>query len=59
MLNEARALKLVKDAEIHAAMERCARRKGVAALRALLETEKDTGYTRSKAERILKRIVRG
>lgn len=58
LLNEARALRLVKDSEIRAAMDRCAQRKGVAALRALLEIEKDTGYTRSKAERILKRIVR-
>jgi very-short-patch-repair endonuclease len=58
LLNEARALKLVKDAEIHAAMERCPRRKGVKALRALLEAEKDTGFTRSKAERILKRLVK-
>lgn len=58
LLNEARALKLVKDSEIYAAMERCPRRKGVKALRALLQAEKDTGFTRSKAERILKRLVR-
>lgn len=58
LLNEARALKLVKDADIQAAMERCPRRKGVKALRALLEAEKETGFTRSKAERILKRLVR-
>jgi very-short-patch-repair endonuclease len=58
LLNEARALKLVKDAEIHAAMERCPRRKGVRALRALLAAEKDTGFTRSEAERRLKRLVK-
>ncbi len=58
LLNEARALKLVKDSEIHAAMGRCPRRPGVRAMRALLEAEKDTGFTRSKAERILKRLMR-
>lgn len=58
LLNEARALKLVTDAEIYAAMDRCPRRTGVAALRALLAAEKDTGFTRSKAERILKQLVR-
>jgi very-short-patch-repair endonuclease len=58
LLNEARALKLAKDAELEAAMDRCPRRKGVAALRALLAAEQDTGFTRSKAERILRRLVR-
>ena len=58
LLDEARALKLVKDAEIHAAMERCPGRKGIAAMRALLAAEQDTGFTRSKAERILRRLVR-
>ena len=58
LLNEARALKLVTDSEIYAAMGRCPRRKGVAALRGLLAAEKDSGFTRSKAERILKRLVR-
>jgi very-short-patch-repair endonuclease len=58
LLNEARALKLVKDSDIYAAMGRCPQRKGVAALRRLLEIEKETGYTRSKAERRLKAIVK-
>jgi very-short-patch-repair endonuclease len=57
LLNEARALKLVTDAELEAAMDRCLRRRGVAGLRALLAAEKDTGFTRSKAERILRRLV--
>jgi very-short-patch-repair endonuclease len=57
LLNEARVLKLVKDAEINAAMERCPGRTGIKALRALLAAEADTGFTRSRAERILKRIV--
>ena len=58
LLNEARALKLVTDSEIQRAMERCPGRKGVKALRALLEAEKESGFTRSEAERVLKRIVR-
>lgn len=58
LLNEARALKLVTDAEIQAAMARCPRRTGVRAMRALLEAENETGFTRSRAERVLKRLVR-
>jgi very-short-patch-repair endonuclease len=58
LLNEARALKLITDHELEAAMERSPRRKGVAALRALLMAEKETGFTRSRAERALKRLVR-
>lgn len=57
LLNEARVLKLVRDAEIEAAMVRCPGRPGVGAMRALLEVERESGYTQSKAERILKRIV--
>jgi very-short-patch-repair endonuclease len=57
LLNEARALRLVKDAEISAAMGRCPGRKGIKALRTLLEAERDAGFTRSEAERVLKRIV--
>jgi very-short-patch-repair endonuclease len=58
LLNEARVLKLVKDAEIDAAIERCPGRTGTGPLRALLEAERETGFTRSRAERILRRIVR-
>jgi very-short-patch-repair endonuclease len=57
MLNEARALKLVKDAEIEAAMARCPGRKGTGPMRRLLEAEMETGFTQSRAERCLKRIV--
>jgi very-short-patch-repair endonuclease len=57
LLNEARVLRLVTDADIHVAMARCPQRKGVAALRRLLAAEKETGFTRSRAERILKRLV--
>jgi very-short-patch-repair endonuclease len=57
LLNEARVLKLVSDAEIEAAMGRCPGRTDTKALRALLAAEQDGGFTRSKAERILKRLV--
>jgi very-short-patch-repair endonuclease len=57
MLNEARVLKLVKNADIQAALDRCPGRKGVAAMRALLKAEDDTGFTRSEAERILRRLI--
>jgi very-short-patch-repair endonuclease len=58
LLNEARVLKLVTDSEIDAAMGRCPRRKGTGAIRALLQVERDSGFTQSKAERRLKRLVR-
>jgi very-short-patch-repair endonuclease len=58
LLNEARALKLVTDPELEAAMERSPGHRGGAALRALLAAETETGFTRSKAERLLKRLVR-
>ena len=58
MLNEARVLKLVRNAEIEAAMDRCPGRKGTGPLRALLAAEADSGFTRSKAERVLRRLVR-
>jgi very-short-patch-repair endonuclease len=58
LLNEARALDLAKDTEIHAAMVRCPGRTGTRRLRALLEAELDSGFTRSGVERRLKRLVR-
>jgi very-short-patch-repair endonuclease len=58
LLNEARALNRVKDTEIHAAIDRCPGRPGIAALRALLEAELDSGFTRSGVERRLKALVR-
>jgi very-short-patch-repair endonuclease len=57
LLNEARVLKLVTDAAIDAAIGRCPRRKGTGAIRALLEVERDSGFTQSEAERRLKRII--
>jgi len=57
LLNEARVLKLVTDAEIDAAMRRCPRRKGTGPMRRLLAAETAPGYTRSEAERRLKRLI--
>ncbi len=57
LLNEARVLRLVTDAEIHHSIARCPGRKGTGAMRALLEVERDSGFTRSEAERRLKRII--
>ncbi|HYZ82719.1 MAG TPA: DUF559 domain-containing protein [Solirubrobacteraceae bacterium] len=58
MLNEARAQRLVTDEAIHAAMERCPGRAGTGPLRRLLADEQDTGYTQSRAERLLKRLIK-
>jgi very-short-patch-repair endonuclease len=58
LLNEARALRLVTDADIHEAMDRCPGRKGTGPLRALLAAEQDTGFTRSEAERKLRWLVK-
>jgi very-short-patch-repair endonuclease len=58
LLNEARVLKLVTNDAIRATMDRCPGRKGIGQLRRLLESEQETGFTRSEAERILKRLIR-
>lgn len=57
-LNEARVLKLVTDAELQAAMDRCPLRTGIATLRAILAAERGPAMTRSEAERRLKDLVR-
>ena len=58
LLNEARAQKLVTDTAIRQAIARCPGRKGTGPLRRLLEAEHATGYTRSEAERRLKRLLK-
>jgi very-short-patch-repair endonuclease len=58
LLNEARFLRLVTDRQLHEAMDRCPGRKGTGPLRALLREEDDSGFTRSRAERRLKRLVK-
>jgi very-short-patch-repair endonuclease len=57
-LSEARALRLVKDPEIVAALDRAGTRAGVARMRRLLKLEDDSGYTQSKAERLMRRLSR-
>jgi very-short-patch-repair endonuclease len=57
LLNQARVLKQVKTAEIRAAMDRTPLRPGVKRLRALLEAERDKGFTRLEAERRLKLLI--
>ena len=56
-LNEARVLKLVTDAEIKAAIDRCPGRKGVGALRALIAAQRGPSLTRSEAELRLKHLI--
>jgi very-short-patch-repair endonuclease len=58
MLNEARAQKLVTDDALHAAIARCPTRAGTRAVRHMLAAEQDTGYDQSRAERLLKRLIR-
>ena len=56
-LNEARVLKLVTDAELRAAIDRCPGRKGVGNLHAVLAAQRGPSLTRSEAERRLKAII--
>jgi very-short-patch-repair endonuclease/predicted transcriptional regulator of viral defense system len=58
-LSEARAQRLVKDADLEAALDRAGNRAGVARMRRLLKIEDDRGYTQSKAERLMRRLARG
>jgi very-short-patch-repair endonuclease len=57
LLNEARVPRLVTNDALEAAMARCPGRGGTARLRALLAHEQGPGFDRSRAERILRRIV--
>jgi very-short-patch-repair endonuclease len=57
-ISEARALKLIADGDLEAAIERAGPRRGVPRLRRLLRAENDNGYTRSKAERLMRRLAR-
>lgn len=58
LLNEARVLRLVTDAELHATIDAHPRRKGVAALGRLLANERGPRITRSVAERRALRVMR-
>jgi very-short-patch-repair endonuclease len=56
-LNEARVLKLVTDADLRAALDRCQGRTGTARVNALLAAERGPALTRSEAERVLKQLL--
>ena len=57
-MSEARALRLVRDDEIEAALARAGNRGGVGRLRAFLRVETEPGYTRSDGERRMRRVLR-
>jgi very-short-patch-repair endonuclease/predicted transcriptional regulator of viral defense system len=57
-VSEARALRLIRDGELEAALDRAGIRAGVARMRWLLSVEGDQGYTKSKAERVMRKLAR-
>jgi very-short-patch-repair endonuclease len=57
-LAEARVQRIVTDAKLSDALARAGRRKGAAALRALLQAEAGAALTRSEAERRMLRMLR-
>jgi len=57
-LNEAYALKLVTERQLETALARSTGRPGAPALRALLASQQGPAITRSKAERLLRALVR-
>lgn len=57
-LSEARALKLIKDGDLEAALDRAGNRRGVARMRRLLRVENDSGYSQSRAERLMFKTLR-
>ena len=57
-LAEARIHRLATDRQINAVIQRAPTRPGAPIIRSLLEAEDDSGYTRSKAERLLRDLIR-
>jgi very-short-patch-repair endonuclease len=57
-VSEARALRRIRDGDLEAALARAGNRRGVARMRRLISRESDSGYTRSKAERHMRRLMR-
>ncbi len=57
MLAEARALKLVRDGELEAALDRAGQRRGAGAMRRFLRQEGGPALTRSKGERLMLRLT--
>ena len=58
VIAEARAKRLIRPGELEAAVARAGRRRGAAQVRDLLAAEGEAGITRSKAERMLRRLLR-
>lgn len=58
LLIDARVARLVSDRELHAVLSRVPGRRGAARLRALLAEEAEEGYSRSRAERLLRSLIR-
>jgi len=56
-ISEARALRLLNDAELEAALQRAGRRDGTARVREFLRVEHGSGFTRSTAERRMRRLL--
>jgi very-short-patch-repair endonuclease len=56
-LDGARARRMITDEQLAQAMARAPNRKGVAAMKALLSADTETGFTRSEAERLLRRLI--
>jgi very-short-patch-repair endonuclease len=56
-LAEARIHRLATDRQINAVIQRAPTRPGASIIRKLLEQEDDSGYTRSKAERLLRDLI--
>jgi very-short-patch-repair endonuclease len=56
-LAEARVHRLATDRQINAVIQRAPTRPGASIIRKLLEQEDDTGYTSSKAERLLRDLI--
>jgi very-short-patch-repair endonuclease len=58
LLIDGRQLRCVSDRELFAVIDRVPHRHGHGALRALLQDETDEGYSRSRAERRLRKLIR-
>jgi very-short-patch-repair endonuclease len=57
MLNEAQVQRLVTTRAIEAVLERTPTLKGSSVIRQLLQADDDSGYTRSEAERRMRRLA--
>ena len=57
-VSEARALRLLRDGDLEAALARAGHRRGTAKVRAFLRSERESGFTRSEAERRMRRLAR-